>query len=267
MNKIYSILALALLFLFSCTRNRAITSSDFSDEVIATVEEEKVILPLTKLNALLLLPPDSLIKHVDLSNDSLSFFPDLSNRRIKSLDLSHNQIDTFMIAFLPQGIERLNLSFNSLRSFNTIPFERIPPWTMEIRDTEGRLSALTELNLSNNNLTGRFVSTQAPIRRLDISHNDLTGVSFTYRITSDDDNDQVWRVNYFNIAHNPRLSSVLDVYSIVVDTLIRHNIADSNWITLVPPPPPPPDMQFGPDLIIEVIRLDEVGTPVGGEER
>ena len=256
MKKIYFILALLLLFL--CTSNRETTSSEKPDEVVV-MEEEEVIVPLTKLNALLLFPPDSLIKHVDLSNDSLSFFPDLSNRRIKSLDLSHNQIDTFIIGFLPKGVEKLNLSFNSLRSFNTIPFERIPPWTMEIRDMEGRMSTLTDLNLSNNNLTAQFISTQAPVRRLDISHNDLTGVSFTYRATSDDDNDQVWRVNYFNIAHNPRLSSVLDVSFIVVDTLIRNDIADNNWITLVPPPPPEPLLMPnpGPGLIIEWVPCED----------
>ena len=224
MKKIYFIFV--LLFLFSCTNNRSTTSSEKSDEVVV-MEEEQVIVPLTKLNALLLLPPDSLIKHVDLSNDSLSFFPDLSNRRIKSLDLSHNQIDTVIIAFLPQGIERLNLSFNLLRSFNTAHIEADTGWSWqeEVADIEGKMSALTELNLSNNHLIWSFMSRQAPIRRLNISHNDLTGIFLGCCICAKNNNGE-WHINYLNVSYNnSRMDALGLLYYVVVDTLIRNNFS------------------------------------------
>ena len=233
------------IFLFSCTNNRN-NSIEQLDEPIEIVEKEKVIVPLSKLNALLLLPQDSIIEHLDLSNDSINFFPNLSSRTIKSLDLSHNQIDTFIIGFLPKGIERLNLSFNLLRHFDI--------GGLRVRD-RNRVSALTELNLSNNNLTGWFTATQAPIRKLNLSHNDLTGVFFTCFICARE-NSGIWRVNYFNISHNPRLSSVLDLPYIVVDTLIRNDIADNDWITLLPPPPPPPPPRPPRGIILETVLLE-----------
>jgi len=237
MKKIYFILV--LLFLFSCTNNRN-TSDKKSDEAIAVIEEE-VIVPLSKLNALLLLPQDSLIKHFDLSNDSLYFFPDLSNFTIESLDLSHNQIDTIIIRYLPKGIERLNISFNFLRHFSGVRW----CWDnfSEYRRDRDRVSSLTELNLSNNNLTGEFVSSYSPIKRLNVSHNDLVEVAldcFTCFTNSD------WQINYLNISHNPQLSgsNVFLPERMVLNTVvIRNNIADNEPITPIPPPPPPPPPQ------------------------
>jgi len=221
-----------LLLLFSCTKNRNTAAEKSAEEAVIVVEEE-IIVPLSKLNALLLLPSDSLIRHVDLSNDSLYFFPDLSNFTIQSLDLSHNQIDTIIIRYLPKGIERLNVSFNLLRHFG-ICWANRSEW---LRDTD-RVSSLTELNLSNNNLTGLFSSFYSPITRLDISHNDLVYVALdclTCPISG-------WQVEYFNISHNPQLggSNVSFPEYIILDTIIRNNIADNEPIIPFPPPPPPP---------------------------
>ena len=65
---------------------------------------------LTKLKKLFLLPYDSVMVHYDLSNDNVENFPNLSAFTIKSLDLSHNLLDTINPLFLPKGLEQFNLS-------------------------------------------------------------------------------------------------------------------------------------------------------------
>ncbi len=69
----------------------------------------------TKLAKLLLLSPDSIIDTYDLSNDSITLFPDLSKYKIKSLNLSCNFLDTVIVGFLPQKLEKLNLSHNQIQ--------------------------------------------------------------------------------------------------------------------------------------------------------
>lgn len=71
---------------------------------------------LSKLEQLLTLPVDSIINFYDLSKDSIREFPNLSRYTIKSLDLSHNAIDTLIADFLPKGIEKLDVSYNQFRS-------------------------------------------------------------------------------------------------------------------------------------------------------
>ena len=67
-----------------------------------------------KLERLHQISPDSVIAHYDLSGDSLKEFPDLSGYTIRSLDLSHNLLDTFVPRYLPTGLEKLDLSYNRL---------------------------------------------------------------------------------------------------------------------------------------------------------
>ena len=82
---------------------------------------------LTKLEKLFWLPYDSVMVYYDLSNDNIENFPNLSAFTIKSLDLSHNLLDTINPLFLPKGLEKLNLSHNLYCGFilirkNTIPY-------------------------------------------------------------------------------------------------------------------------------------------------
>ena len=93
---------------------------------------------LTKLERLYRIRPDSVMKHYDLSNDSLTEFPDLSRYVIASLDLSLNQLDTIIPERLPLGIEWLNLSHNRLKG------------RLWIED--GSMPTLRELDLSHNSL-------------------------------------------------------------------------------------------------------------------
>lgn len=67
---------------------------------------------MTKLERLYLLSHDSILQSYDLSNDSITHFPNLSKYTINNLDLSGNLLDTLIIDFLPKNLERLNLSYN-----------------------------------------------------------------------------------------------------------------------------------------------------------
>ena len=67
-----------------------------------------------KLEILRHVRPDSVMDYYDLSGDSLTEFPDLSRYVIRSLDLSHNLLDTLPSGYLPRGLERLDLSYNRL---------------------------------------------------------------------------------------------------------------------------------------------------------
>ena len=69
---------------------------------------------LSKLENLYCVRPDSVMDYYDLSGDSLKEFPDLSGYTIRSLDLSHNLLDTFVPRYLPTGLEKLDLSYNRL---------------------------------------------------------------------------------------------------------------------------------------------------------
>src|SRR5690554_5088427 len=103
-------LFLILLLSFSCTGTGQKTQPG-----IEVVEEVK----LSKLEQLMLLPRDSVMDYYNLSNDSISDFPDLSDYTIKSLDLSYNLLDTAIVDYLPREIVILNLSNNSFRNIFT----------------------------------------------------------------------------------------------------------------------------------------------------
>lgn len=112
----YIYLTLFSLFITACTFGNKKHSLEFSQEERA----------LTKLESLFSLPQDSVIQVYDLSNDSISNFPDLSAYNIKSLDLSCNLLDTIVIDNLPKKLERLNLSFNRYKGDLQIKKKSIP---------------------------------------------------------------------------------------------------------------------------------------------
>ena len=152
-----------------------------------------------KLELLLTLPVDSAIDFYDLSNDSIRDFPDLSEYTIKSLDLSHNEIDTFIVDFLPKGIEKLNLSYNLLR--NVLPYELMPH------------SSLRDIDISHNRIS--LVMLGIPVRKINASHNELTSISFNHE-----------NIEYVDISYNPNLSNVVSFDPYKVDTVIYNNIAN-----------------------------------------
>lgn len=199
MNKIY--IFLIVLLSFSCT------GTGQRKQLESEIVEEKT---LSKLEKLMLLSQDSVMVHYDLSNDSISVFPDLSEYTIKSLNLSHNQLDTAIVNYLPKGIIHLNLSFNYFcKIFKLrIDDEWRPEWKKLYEET-----TLREVDLSHNRLTG--IDIGFPLRKIDISFNDITYINFNHG-----------NIEFIDISHNPNLTNVVGFDPQMVDTIIRNNIAN-----------------------------------------
>jgi Leucine-rich repeat (LRR) protein len=231
-TKIVSLLS-ALCLLFSCQNNREQKAG-----------EEKELPRLSKLERLMLLPADSVIEHYDLSGDSLDVFPDLSAYAIKSLDVSHNRLDTLIADYLPKEIRVLDLSHNQLKylynngdfSLDTIS---LPAKLSKLDLSHNQLSelfriwdekeapSLSELNLSNNRLM--IVIVQSPVRKIDVSNNELIVFGV---------NDE--NLEYLNVSDNPQLSNQVYFDPSKVDTVIHNNIANDKPLEKVLPPSPLP---------------------------
>ncbi|MDO5637299.1 MAG: hypothetical protein Q4G18_08620 [Myroides sp.] len=145
-----------------------------------------------------MLPKDSVYQYVDLSNDSITKFPDLSDYTIRSLNISHNLLDTLIISYLPKEIGKLDLSWNC--------FEK----TFLYRDNGIKLK---ELNLSNNFL--ERVDIGETINRIIISYNNITYINLYHK-----------DIHYFDISYNPNLSNVVNFTPSLIDTVIRVGIAN-----------------------------------------
>ena len=154
---------------------------------------------LTKLETLFLLPYDSVMDYYDLSNDSIVNFPDLSAFTIKSLDLSHNLLDTINPLFLPKGLEKLNLSHNLYCGFilirkNTIPY-------------------LKELDISHNALNR--IDIAPTLYRINVSYNDLNVIDLNHK-----------NIQYLDISYNSDISERVSFEPLWIDTLVRDGVAD-----------------------------------------
>ena len=154
---------------------------------------------LTKLETLFLLPYDSVMDYYDLSNDSIVNFPDLSAFTIKSLDLSHNLLDTINPLFLPKGLEKLNLSHNLYCGFILIRKNTIP--------------SLKELDMSHNDLQAVYI--HEALYRILLSYNDLTYANFNHK-----------NLQYLDVSYNSGLSEKVNFEPLWIDTLVRDGVAD-----------------------------------------
>lgn len=169
---------------------------------------------LAKLEGLLLLAQDSIIDTYDLSNDSIRLFPDLSKYKIKSLNLSYNLLDTFIVGFLPQKLEKLNLSHNQIQGDLTIG--------------ENSMPNLKELDVSYNKLESLDILES--LFRIIASYNDLTDIQFKHG-----------NIYYLDISYNIHLSNHVGFYPAEIDTIIREGVADGKplvspldfWSTIV----------------------------------
>ena len=154
---------------------------------------------LTKLEKLFWLPYDSVMVYYDLSNDNIENFPNLSAFTIKSLDLSHNLLDTINPLFLPKGLEKLNLSHNLYCGFilirkNTIPY-------------------LKELDISHNALNR--IDIAPPLYRINVSYNDLNVIDLNHK-----------NIQYLDISYNSDISERVSFEPLRIDTLVRDGVAD-----------------------------------------
>ena len=154
---------------------------------------------LTKLEKLFWLPYDSVMVYYDLSNDNIENFPNLSAFTIKSLDLSHNLLDTINPLFLHKGLEKLNLSHNLYCGFilirkNTIPY-------------------LKELDISHNALNR--IDIAPPLYRINVSYNDLNVIDLNHK-----------NIQYLDISYNSDISERVSFEPLWIDTLVRDGVAD-----------------------------------------
>ena len=145
-----------------------------------------------KLEILRHVRPDSVMDYYDLSGDSLTEFPDLSRYVIRSLDLSHNLLDTLPSGYLPRGLERLDLSHNRLAG--------------EVKLDSCPFPVLRELDLSHNRLVG-FMS-DIPFRKLILAHNRL---DYHVRLSAS---------QYLDLSHNPHMYRHLPFEPTLADTFI-----------------------------------------------
>ena len=181
--KIYIFIGLALL-LASCKQGQ---------------KPQTVPVEQTKLERLYQIRPDSVMKHYDLSNDSLTEFPDLSRYVISSLDLSYNLLDTIIPERLPLGIERLDVSYNRLKG------------RLWIED--GSIPTLRELNLSHNSL--KNVSVGEDLFRIIVPYNHLEVITFSHK-----------HIRFLDISYNSELSDRVDFDPSEIDTIVRDGVAD-----------------------------------------
>lgn len=173
---------------------------------------------LSKLEQLLTLPVDSIINFYDLSNDSIREFPDLSEYTIKSLDLSHNEIDTLNADFLPKGIEKLDVSYNRL--MDNLRFEvdtNYIPLDEYIKRSDS--TTLREINLSHNKL--KLIYIGFPLRKIIVSYNDVEHLDFYHK-----------NIEYVDISYNPNLSNEVSFDPNTIDTVIYNNIANNKKLKL-----------------------------------
>ena len=200
-----------IAFLFSCTGQKKQPQEEL-------LPEKK----LSKLEQLMLLSKDSVIESYDLSNDSILEFPNLSDYTIKSLNLSHNLIDTTLPAYLPKEIEKLDLSYNLLNNIFDFQFEL----DSALEDTLNKMDkynalkkinrshSIREINISHNNITGVYI--KPDLEKIIATHNDLKDIQFSHR-----------KIKYIDISNNSNLSNVVDFDPNVIDTVISNNIANN----------------------------------------
>lgn len=187
MKNISSVFCICFFFLLSCKVGN-------ENKVMASQEARE----LTRLEKLFLLPHDSVMNYCDLSNDSITSFPDLSGYIIKSLDLSGNLLDTLIVGFLPQKIEKLNLSRNRYKGNVYIGRNTIP--------------SLKELDFSYNLLSR--IDIGEPLYRVVLSHNDLNIITFNHH-----------NIQYLDISYNPNIPERVDFEPSMIDTIIREGVA------------------------------------------
>ncbi len=203
MKKI-SVIVIAL-FLFSCVDNKK--------QVDKT--NKKIERKISKLEQLMLLPKDTILDYYNLSNDSISTFPNLSSYTIKSLNLSHNQLDNILIDYLPKGIVKFDVSYNKLSGVLRLIQDEIEkknidvPAQMKLYKQE----TFKELNVSHNNLKG--VNIAFSLRKLIVSYNDITYMNFNQG-----------SIEYIDISNNSHLSNIVVFDPNKVDTIIRNNITN-----------------------------------------
>ena len=213
MNRLFLVLAVSL----------SLACNESQKKVVSAVQQQKVqrgvktkqvnkIRKISKLEQLRRLPKGSVISYCDLSNDNIRHFPNLSAYTIKSLNLSHNQLDTIILTHLPKGLVKLDMSYNQLKDVclyfaddNRLSFKAM----CKRYDTH----PLKEINLSHNQIKELRIG--FPLRKINVSYNNLTFINFNHG-----------NIQYVDISYNPNLINEVDFDCQMVDTVIRVGISN-----------------------------------------
>lgn len=171
------------------------------------------VVKLSKLERLKRMPKGKVITHCDLSNDNILTFPNLSRYTIKSLDLSHNQLKTVNVNYLPKGLVKLNLSYNQFRELFDLSIPHESKLSFEEMKRRYKANPLREIDLSHNQI--KSISIGFPLRKIIVSHNDLRMVNYNHS-----------NIKFLDISYNPHLSNVVDFVPERVETIIRDGIAN-----------------------------------------
>lgn len=138
---------------------------------------------------------------VNLSNQNLKEFPDLSRYNIKELDISDNNIVTFNSSLLPKGIEKIKISNNKLTGKFLIP----------LKDS---ILNIKSMDISNNYLESVVI--HCPLNKLNVSNNKLSHLDVNYR-----------KMSYIDISDNKQLSNVVYFNPKKIDTIKSSNISST----------------------------------------
>ena len=190
--------------------------NDFSKRILAAIccgfcltacngnLQDNILSNFSKLEQLRHVRPDSVMDYYDLSGDSLTEFPDLSMYVIRSLDLSHNQLDTIIPERLPLGLEWLDMSHNRMEG----------KWIMKRHS----MSTLKGLDLSHNRLYAVNIQTDFPLQRLTLAYNRLDYDVF------------LSEPHYLDISYNRNLARLVRFHPERTDTLVcDKKIKYANW--------------------------------------
>ncbi len=197
------IIVINLLLFLSCTsdKNKSRTQKGITKK-------------MGKLEQLLLLSKDSLICNYDLSNDSIKEFPNLSEYRIKSLNLSHNSLDTLIVDYLPKEIISINLSHNKLSNTLILNSGVLDSLAFKFREISYSEATIKEIDLSYN-LIEELISFYK-LRKLIISHNNLKYLDLSSS-----------QLEYLDISYNPNLNNVFSFPLSKIDTIKRIGISNN----------------------------------------
>jgi len=151
------------------------------------------------------------IDYLDLSNKGLQDFPDLSKFHIKNLNISHNEIKSFDLKYLPKGIVQLNMSFNKFKG-STVFYNS---------------NTLTSIDISNNMLD-TFALQLPNIKKINVSNNRLTYLRINKYLRPHDVNNDIGIMDTLNISNNKDLSPILKFPPTIFKTIIREGIKNGD---------------------------------------
>lgn len=165
---------------------------------------------LSKLEQLKRHRSDIPLDYVDLSNENLTEMPYLGDYTIKSLNLSHNQIEKLVFPFLPKELERLDISYNSLKIVLMASNMKYPT---------------DEINLSHNQIN--FIQIGFPIRKLIASYNDIKELHI-----------EVDKMEFLDVSHNSNFDNVVWFNPEKIDTILYDFTLKNKPLIIKPIPSP-----------------------------